>query len=246
MIFKKDPHVSIIMPAYNAQEHLAATIDRIPSRLWSMINVLWIINDGSTDSTAAVADALAKKHEKIRPIHCYPNRGYGAVMKKGLDLCKGDGCMVAVCLHSDGQYSPEAIGEGLLSMRNRKLDVMQGSRIASGTALSGGMPLYKFIANRALTFLENMVYGLSLTDYHSGMLFYGRTALDTLPFKRFSDSFDFDVEVIACCRALDLSVGEMPVPTHYGTEVSHVRSIRYGLRVVKVMIKYLLRRYSNP
>jgi hypothetical protein len=149
-----------------------------------------------------------------------------------------------MCLHADGQYAPEIIPDALSAMRSRLLDIMQGSRIASKTALSGGMPLYKFLANRALTFFENRVLKLSLTDYHSGMLFYARRALETLPFDTFSDSFDFDVEVIASARARGLSIGEIPVPTHYGTEISHVRSISYGVRVLDIMRKYAMGRYA--
>jgi glycosyltransferase involved in cell wall biosynthesis len=237
--------VSIIMPAFNAEKHIEQTIERISADLWQLVRNIWVINDGSVDKTGAIVDAMAITKGEIRPVHFKQNLGYGAALKKGLMLCKDDGCLAAVCLHADGQYPPEAICHGVDAMVAGAIDILQGSRIASGTALSGGMPLYKFIANKTLTFLENRVFGLSLTDYHSGMLFYGRKALDALPFATFSDSFDFDVEVIACGRAKGLSIGEIPIPTRYGTEISHVRSIPYGFRVVNVLLKYATGRYCS-
>jgi glycosyltransferase involved in cell wall biosynthesis len=243
MTKEKSPVISIVMPAYNAQERLQGVMDRIPAQLWRSVVNIWCIDDGSTDKTGAILEALASNNAKIRPLRFDRNRGYGAALKKGLALCQDDGCDVAACLHADGQYPPEIIPQAIDSMLSRALDIMQGSRIASGTALSGGMPLYKFIANRTLTFLENRVFKLSLTDYHSGMLFYSRRALTILPFDRLSDGFDFDVEVIASARANGLAIGEIPVPTHYGTEISHVRSIPYGFRVLEIIRKYALGRY---
>jgi glycosyltransferase involved in cell wall biosynthesis len=238
--------VSIIMPAYNAGAHIEGVFKRIPAQLWPGIANVWVIDDGSIDKTGAIANALAIANRKIKPIHFDCNKGYGVALKKGLSLCKNDGCTIALCLHADGQYPPEIIPGAIEKMRSRVLDIMQGSRIASGTALTGGMPLYKFVANRTLTFFENLVFHLTMTDYHSGMLFFSRRALETLPFESFSDSYDFDVEAIAAARANGLSIGEIPIPTHYGSEISHVRSIPYGFRIVRVMRKYLMGRYTLP
>ena len=117
------------------------------------------------------------------------------------------------------------------------------SRIAAGTALRGGMPLYKYVGNALLNSVENHTLGLSMTDYHSGYLVYGRRALD-LPFANLSDSFDFDLEVIASARARGLAVGEAPIPTHYGDEISHLNPLDYGLRVLRVMWNYRRGRYA--
>jgi hypothetical protein len=133
---------------------------------------------------------------------------------------------------------------GLLAQLSaRGLDLLQGSRIASGTALQGGMPLYKYVGNALLNRIENRTLALDLTDYHSGYLLYGRRALE-LPFRALSDSFDFDLEVIASARARGLAVGEAPVPTHYGDEVSHLNPLTYGLRVLRVMWNYRRGRYD--
>jgi len=238
-------NLSLFIPAYNASLFIENVIRRIPDDVRQWISHIYIINDGSIDATAAVINELAKHDTTIVPIHFADNSGYGAAVKEGLRHCKTNGCDYALCLHADGQYPPEQIASGVERMAHAGLDIMQGSRIASGTALSGGMPLYKFIANRMLTRLENIVFGLRMTDYHSGMLFYSRKALDTLPFCTFSNSFDFDVEVIACSRARNLAVGEMPIPTHYGEELSHVRSIPYGFRVLRVVFDYIRGKYSQ-
>ena len=235
--------ISIVMPAYNAGEWIRRTIGRVPRETGDALLSLWIVNDGSTDATRTLIEDAQRENGKIRVIHFPENRGYGSAVKAGLAQCKDEPCDIAVCLHADGQYPPEKIPEFTRFMRERSVDLLQGSRIASGTALSGGMPLYKYLANRCLTFFENIVYGLSLTDYHSGYLCYSRLALDTILFERLSASFDFDLEVIACARARGLKIAELPVPTRYAGEKSHVKSIGYGLRAVKVMGRYMIGKY---
>jgi glycosyltransferase involved in cell wall biosynthesis len=238
--------LGLFIPAYNAAATLPRVIARIPLELGPRLQRIFIIDDGSQDDTAGVAAALASDQPLVQVITLATNRGYGAAVKRGLAACVAAGVECAACVHADGQYAPEALPDLLAALEQRGLDLLQGSRIASGTALSGGMPLYKFAANRALTGLENRVYGLRLSDYHSGYLVYGRRALAALPFEGFSDSFDFDLEVIASARAHGLNLGELPIPTHYGDEVSHLRSIPYGLRALRVMFNYLTRRYHPP
>lgn len=240
-----DPTVSLFIPAYNAATHIRTVIDRIPPQLWRLIRTVWIINDGSIDGTDAVIEALSHRHEAIHPVHWTVNRGYGAAVRQGLSLCKDDGCDYAACVHADGQYPPEAVSEFVEAMRSQAIDLMQGSRIASGTALSGGMPLYKYIAGRLLTVLENATFGLRMSDYHSGFLVYSRRALVSLPFHRLSESYDFDLEVIASARARHLSIGELPIPTRYAGEVSHLQPVSYGCRVLWVLAKFLAGYYHN-
>ena len=240
-----DPKVSVVIPAYNAASTIRSVIDRIPPRLWRQLRTLWIINDGSTDGTAAVIEALSHRHEAIHPVQWTANRGYGAAVRQGLALCKDDGCDYAACVHADGQYPPEAVPEFVATMLVRRIDLMQGSRIASGTALSGGMPLYKYVAGRLLTAIENATFGLRLSDYHSGLLVYSRKSLTALPFHRLSGSFDFDLEVIAAARARNLAIGELPIPTRYAGEVSHLQPVLYGCRVLWVLVKYVAGFYNK-
>lgn len=240
-----DPIISIVIPAYNAAQHLPSVIDRFPEALWGQVRNVWIINDGSTDGTDKVIDSLMQDHGSIRLIQFDENRGYGAAMRKGLGLCMDDGCDFAAVIHADGQYPPEAVLHFVETMTARSIDVMQGSRLASGTALAGGMPLYKYLSGRALTFLENRAFGLRMTDYHSGFLVYSRAALAALPFDRLSGSFDFDLEAIACACAGKLIIGELPIPTRYADEKSYLNPVGYGLRVLRVLARYRLRYYHN-
>jgi glycosyltransferase involved in cell wall biosynthesis len=240
-----DPTVSIFIPAYNAVSHIRSVIDRVPPRLWRQIQKVWIINDGSSDGTEGVVEALSRLYEAIHPVQWAANRGYGAAVQQGLSLCRDDGCDYAACVHADGQYPPEAIADFVEAMQSNRIDLMQGSRIASGTALSGGMPLYKYAAGRLLTVLENAAFGLRLTDYHSGFLVYSRKCLEKLPFHRLSAGFDFDLEVIASARTRGLAIGELPIPTRYAGEVSHLKPLNYGCRVLWVMAKYLAGYYRE-
>lgn len=237
--------ISLVIPAYNAAAHIASVIDRIPRTAWRRLRTLWIIDDGSTDETAAVVESLAKRHEGIHPLHFSRNRGYGATVGTGLRLCKNDGCNFAACLHADGQYPPEAVPEFVDAMISQRISLMQGSRIASGTALSGGMPLYKYVSGRLLTALENRCFGLRMTDYHSGFLVYDRACLQALPLHRMSRSFDFDLEAIASARSLGFPVGELPIPTRYADEVSYLKPLRYGFRVLWVLVKYTMGYYKK-
>jgi glycosyltransferase involved in cell wall biosynthesis len=240
-----EPTLSVFIPAYNAASHIPSVIDRIPSCLWRQLRNVWILNDGSTDGTDTVIEGLSRRYEAIRPVHADVNLGYGRTVRRGLALCKDDGCDFAACVHADGQYPPESVLSFVQAMIEKRIDLMQGSRIASGTALSGGMPLYKYAAGRMLTALENAVFRLHLTDYHSGFLVYGRKSLEALPFHRLSASFDFDLEVIAAARTRGLTIGELPIPTRYAGETSHLTPLNYGFRVLGVMVKYLAGYYKE-
>jgi glycosyltransferase involved in cell wall biosynthesis len=238
------PRISIFIPAYNAENHLSSVLKRISQNVWPAIASLWIINDGSTDNTAAEIDKLLLSYPNIRTYSFSENKGYGQAVKKALSLIIEEGPEYAICLHADGQYPPESIPLFIEKAESGQYDIVQGSRHANGTALKGGMPLYKYLAGKSLTALENMVFGLKMTDYHSGMLCYSRKALLTIPFDNLSDSFDFDLEVIASALKSGLKIGEVPIPTHYADETSHINSITYGLRNLKVMAKYVTGSYK--
>jgi glycosyltransferase involved in cell wall biosynthesis len=230
--------LAVVMPAYDAQRHLRATVERLLAAAVPGLAAIFIVDDGSRDGTRADAEALARAHPSVTVIARTRNGGYGAAMKDGLAAARRTGAQVVAGVHADGQYSPEVLPRLLEERVARGLDVLQGSRIASGTARSGGMPLHKRAGNAFLNRLENGVLGLRLTDYHSGYLLYGPRALEQLPFGRLSDSFDFDLEVLAAARARGLAVGEAPIPTHYGDEVSHLNVLTYGLRVLRVLWRY--------
>ena len=241
------PLLSVFIPAYNAANTIASVVDRIPQDLWADIGLVMVINDGSLDETEAVVRGLSRRYPKL-DIHTFAkNRGYGQAVRRGLGFCRESGSEYSVCLHADGQYPPEPLAAFVEYMGRYKVDVLQGSRHKSGTARAGGMPVYKIVAGRTLTWLENRCFNLDMTDYHSGFLIYGRQALRNIPFEKLSDYFDFDLEVIASARALGLKVEELGIPTRYAGEKSHLNPIYYGFRALRVMAKYRLGHYvSKP
>jgi glycosyltransferase involved in cell wall biosynthesis len=236
--------VVVVIPAYQAEGHLRNVVRRVMAADLPDLSRIVIVNDGSRDGTRAEIESLGRGPCPLDHVERARNGGYGAAMKDGLERARRYDPEMVACVHADGQYGPEALPALCAELRSRRLDVLQGSRIASGTALLGGMPRYKYVANAVLNRLENLTLGLGMTDYHSGYLLYGARALALLPFRRFSDSFDFDLEVIAAARAHGLAVAEAPVPTHYGDEVSHLNPITYGFRVLKVLMNYQRGKYD--
>jgi glycosyltransferase involved in cell wall biosynthesis len=229
--------LGILIPAYNAEATLPGVVARIPPALLADGLIIRVINDGSRDRTGEVARSMSVANLEVLDLP--QNRGYGAAVKRGLQALREAGVQAAACVHADGQYAPEELPGLFAALATRGLDLLQGSRIASGTALAGGMPRYKYLAGLALTALENHTIAAGLTDYHSGYLVYGPRALASIPFARLSDGFDFDLEVIACARARGLAIGERPIPTHYGQEISYLHPVGYGLRVLRVVLRYL-------
>lgn len=235
----------VVVPAFNAARHLGEVIERVHAANPPGWTRLVVVDDGSTDDTLAVARALAADRPRVTVVARACNGGYGAAMKTGLQAARAGGATCAASIHADGQYSPEVLA-GLLRMREaRGLDLVQGSRVAGGGALEGGMPLYKYVGNWLLNKVERRVFALPLTDFHSGYLVYGPRALAALPFGRLSDSFDFDMEVIAAARSRGLAVGEEPIPTRYADEISHLNPVTYGLRVLRVMWRYKRGAYGH-
>lgn len=234
--------LGILIPAYNAERTLPGVLARIPfHRLGTVL--VHVINDGSRDDTARVAASLGDS--RVVAINLPSNRGYGGAVKRGLASLKAAGATVVACVHADGQYAPEELPAMLATMQARGLDLLQGSRIAGGRALAGGMPPYKFLAGKLLTALENQVIAAGFSDYHSGYLIYGARAMAALPFAALSDRFEFDLEVIACAKAAGLRLGEVPIPTHYGDEISYLDPIRYGLKVLGVMARFRAGHYHR-
>jgi glycosyltransferase involved in cell wall biosynthesis len=235
--------LGIVIPAYNAARHIEAVLERVAGLASCGLQEVIVVDDGSRDATAQLVSARQPTAFRLRLLSRDKNGGYGAAMKDGLAWARESEPDVVACIHADGQYAPEVLPDMIEQLSERRLDLVQGSRIAGGTALRGGMPLYKYVGNALLNRIENHTLELALTDYHSGYLVYGRRALD-LPFSSFSDSFDFDLEVIAAARARGLSVGETPIPTHYGDEISHLNPLTYGLRVLRVMWNYRRGHYA--
>jgi glycosyltransferase involved in cell wall biosynthesis len=233
----------VVIPAYNAARHIEAVLGRVAGLVSCGLQQVIVVDDGSRDETARLVRGFRTTAFRLDLLERAKNGGYGAAMKDGLAAARASDADVVACIHADGQYAPEVLPELIEQLSQRRLDLIQGSRIAGGAALRGGMPVYKYVGNALLNLIENHTLGLSMSDYHSGYLVYGRAALG-LPWSSLSDSFDFDLEVIAAARAHGLAVGEAPIPTHYGDEVSHLNPLTYGLRVLRVLWNYRRGHYA--
>ena len=231
------------MPAYNAALTVEKVFARIPAEARRRIRRYFVVDDGSRDDTLAALARLEREFPTLTVLRHEINRGYGEAEKTLLRAALKEDVGVGVLLHADGQYSPEKIPELLEPFDRDTADMVQGSRMLAGGALRGGMPLYKFIANKTLTAIENRAFGMKLAEYHSGYMLYSRRALETIPFERLSASFDFDLEMIVLARAKGLRIAEIAIPTIYAGEKSHLNPIRYGCDVLKVAWDYRRGKY---
>jgi glycosyltransferase involved in cell wall biosynthesis len=237
--------IFIVMPAYNAGATIEKVFSRIPQRVGDGIERYVVVNDGSTDDTNEALDRLSGRYANLVTLQHDQNRGYGAAEKTLLNYAVKEKADVAVLLHSDGQYSPEKISDLLNPLDENRADMVQGSRMLDGGALKGGMPLYKFVANKCLTALENWAFGLKLAEYHSGYMVYSQKCLTEIPFNKLSDSFDFDLEMIVMAKIKGLRLAEVAIPTIYADEISHLKPIQYGLNVLSVIFAYKSGRYDR-
>ena len=236
-------NVFVLMPAYNAGATIEQVFARVPAEARQRIRRYVVVNDGSTDDTAAALARLLNEFSNLVVLTHSTNKGYGEAEKTLLRYALREGADVGIVLHSDGQYSPEKIVELLDPFDRDAADLVQGSRVLGGGALRGGMPLYKFIANKTLTAIENWAFGMNLAEYHSGYMLYSRKALETISFGKLSGSFDFDLEMIVLARVKGLRIAEIPIPTIYAGEKSHLNPIRYGLDVLSVVWDYKRGKY---
>ena len=236
-------NIHILIPAYNAGATLERVLARIPALVRPRIAKYVVVDDGSTDHTEVVLDSLSREYANLTVLKHLVNRGYGAALKTLFDAAVADQAPLAVVLHADGQYSPEKIPDLLAPFDYGQADLVQGSRILGGGALAGGMPRYKFIANKCLTALENRGFGMRLAEYHSGYMAYRLRTLCTIPYHQLSDSFDFDLEMMVCGHVLGLRLKEVPIPTIYADEVSYLNPVKYGFDVLGVIWKYRRKYY---
>jgi glycosyltransferase involved in cell wall biosynthesis len=230
--------IIVVMPAFNAAQTLASTFDRIP--LGSVDEVI-LVDDASRDATVEVAARL--------PIHTvvHPhNVGYGGNQKTCYMEALRRGAAVVVMVHPDGQYDPRFLPEIAKPILEDRADVVLGSRMLSWKgALRGGMPPWKFVSNIALTWVENLAFGLRLSEYHTGYRAFSRRFLEHVPFLRNSNDFVFDTEILGQAVAFDFRIAEIPVTTRYMPEASSVNfwvSVVYGTKTLWTVLKYLLDR----
>jgi len=227
--------VFVLMPAYNAGATVEKVFARVPPDARARIRRYVVVNDGSKDDTAAVLSRLETEFPNLTALTHPVNRGYGEAIKTLFRYALREGAGAAIVLHADGQYSPEKMMELLAPLDRDTADMVQGSRMLGGGAVRGGMPLYKFAANKTLTAIENWAFRMKLAEYHSGYMLYSRKALEMLPFEKLSGSFDFDLEMIVLGKVKGLRIAEVAIPTIYAGEKSHLNPIRYGFDVLSVV-----------
>ncbi len=237
-------NIVIVMPAYRAAKTIGAVFERIPRQFYDSLKNIVVVNDGSTDDTAEVLKALEKRYPKISVIAHEKNRGYGAAQKTGFAEAVRLDADIAILLHSDGQYPPEMLPKMIAPISDGNADVVIGSRILGGEALKGGMPLYKYLGNRFLTALENIAYGMDISEYHTGYCIYSRKALQRIPFDRLSDTFHFDGEMIMMSGKKGLRLREIGIPTRYADEKSHLNPFIYGLDVLRIILRHKMGKYD--
>jgi len=232
-----------LLLAYNAAPTLKATVADLPLGL---VDEVLLVDDGSQDQTVAVANGLG-----LRTFVHRRNLGYGANQKTCYREALRAGADIVVMVHPDYQYSPRLVGAMAAMVASGEYDVVLGSRMMGDTALAGGMPLYKYIANRFLTVVQNLLQRTRLSEYHTGFRAYSRQVLETLPLAENSDDFVFDNQILAQALVFEFRIGEMSCPTRYRTDASSlnfVRSVRYGLGVLKTSLSVLGKRVGllNP
>jgi glycosyltransferase involved in cell wall biosynthesis len=238
-----DARIGILVVAYNAEQHLARTLDRIPEEFVDRITEVFVCDDASSDDTYGVGIRYQETGRKIPlRVQRHPvNLGYGGNQKYGYRWAIEEGLDVVVMLHADGQYAPEHLPEMIRPILEGRAEAVFGSRMMEpGTALDGGMPKYKYLGNRVLTTWQNAMAGTELTEWHSGYRAYSVDALAQIPFADNSDGFDFDTEIIVQMVESDARIVEVPIPTYYGDEICHVNGMRYAWDVSKLVGTYRL------
>ncbi len=232
-----DKKLVVVMPAYNAEKTLRQTYEELPHEY---VDDVILVDDASGDHTAKLARELG-----IRTIIHPENRGYGGNQKTCYREALRHGADIVVMVHPDYQYSPKLVTAMASMIVSGHYDIVLGSRILGGEARTGGMPLYKYIANRGLTFVQNLVLGIKLSEYHTGYRAFSRKTLESLPLEENSDDFVFDNEVITQAAWFELKIGEISCPARYFEEASSInftRSVKYGFGVLATTWKYALQK----
>lgn len=225
------------MPAYNAAKTLRMTYEELPHEY---VDETILVDDASMDETRVIAEQLG-----IKTIIHPENKGYGGNQKTCYREALRHGADIVVMVHPDYQYSPRLVTAMASMAASGHYDVVLGSRILGGGALKGGMPLYKYVANRLLTFVENLFLGVKLSEYHTGLRAFTRQVLETLPLEENSDDFVFDSEMLVQSVWFGFRIGEISCPTKYFKEASSInfrRSVKYGFGVLGSVFKYALAR----
>ncbi len=235
---KNPEKIIAVMPAFNAESTLEKTFMDIPK---DSVDEILLIDDASTDKTVEIANSLG-----ITVIRHDDNMGYGKNQKTCYDAALKMGADIIIMIHPDYQYDSRVIPFASGFISTGICDVVLGSRIRTRKeTLRSGMPIYKYISNRILTIIENLILGQNLGDFHSGFRVYNRKVLETIPYANNSNDFVFDTEFLAQCVHNGFRIGDIPIPTRYFDEASSInfkRSLKYGFQTILVMLKYSIQK----
>lgn len=226
--------ITVVMPAYNAAKTLQATVREVPE----IVDTIILVDDCSSDDTVRIARDLG-----LTVLQHDANYGYGRNQKTCYRAALASGADIVVMVHPDYQYKPTLVTAMASMISSGVYEVVLGSRILGGGTLSGGMPFYKYVANRLLTGFQNLFTGAKLSEYHTGFRGFSREVLETLPLLENSDDFAFDNQMLVQCIYFEYPIGEISCPTVYFKEASSInfqRSVKYGLEVLYSTVQFLL------
>lgn len=227
--------IVVVMPAYNAGRTIRRTYDEVMAQ--GIVDLVIVVDDASHDDTVEVARTLANVQVEVHP----QNRGYGGNQKTCYRLALAAGADIVIMIHPDYQYTPQLIPAIAYLIDTGLYPCVLASRILGGRALRGGMPLWKYVANRALTLSENFLLGAKLSEYHTGYRGFSRQLLEQLPIDRNSDDFVFDNQILAQIIWFNAPIGEVTCPAKYMPEASSInfrRSVRYGFGCLATGLAY--------
>src|SRR5688572_4944399 len=237
------PRIGILIVAYNAESTLKSVLARIPAPIMDKIDEVFVFDDASQDRTVEVGHSIAREGygTELTVFKNPVNLMYGGNQSKGYQYAMERGLDIVVLLHGDGQYAPEVMQDLLTPLENGTADMVMGSRMmVKGAALQGNMPMYKYVGNKILTFVENKLIGTKFTEFHSGYRAYSLNAMRNIPLGRLTYNWHFDTQIIIEFVKKGFRIAEVPIPTYYGDEICHVNGIPYALNCMWQALKYAM------
>ncbi|MFH0970104.1 MAG: glycosyltransferase family 2 protein [Candidatus Diapherotrites archaeon] len=232
--------LGILVMAYNAEKTIGSVLTRIPLETYELAHGIYVFDDASEDETQHVAENVQQSHsfgKKIRVFKHPHNLGYGGNQKYAYHFAEKNGLDVVVMLHGDGQYAPELLPKIYGPLLNGEADLVFGSRIMENP-LKGKMPLHKFVGNKLLTKIQNILVGTRFSEFHSGYRAFRTACFSHIPLQNCTNGFHFDTQILILFHDRGFRIKETPIPTFYGNEISHVHIFSYGWNVLKEAASY--------
>lgn len=237
-------NILIFIPAYNVEKKIYSVIERIPIKIFENKIKILIINDNSNDKTEIEINRIINDFNyDFELIKNSKQLGYGGTQKLAFDYAIDNNFNYLIMVHGDGQYAPEELPKFIKEYEDDSLDAVFGSRMMSyKDAIKGGMPIYKFLGNIFLTLIQNLILRSKISEFHSGYRSFNVNSLKKINYKEKANYYHFDTEIIIEILKNNLKLKEIKIPTHYGDEVSHLKSIPYGINVLYTTIKSKLKK----